>query len=289
MKSLLFFLAIFANLSLAAKSKDHSKNRVTSVFFPTDNARWTDKIISSFHKTLAESPESFQLTQVSYDFSKTTKKEFLKEVKRTKPNFVFLPDDFLYKKFASTIQKKTNAIILFTTLYQGKEEPKKDLNQRGVFCEAPVVKFFEHISKSINKKVTSVLLVGGPFAQEMIESLEKKIPANIKKKRLVTSSWDQYKKAATQEAKEGGVIFSLAPFGVKKISGETVSDKEFSEFLKILKGVSLGYGRIDSYPRTFSLGVDPLDLGKELGTLMLEKLKSKDKSVVKPFVSFQIF
>jgi hypothetical protein len=289
MKILLFFLAIFANLSLAAKVKDHSKIRVTSIFFPTDNGRWTDKIISSFHKTLAESPKSFQFTQVSYHFSKTKEKEFLKEVKRTKPDFVFLPDDFLYKKFASKIQKKTKAIVLFATLYQKKEELKKGLNQRGVFCEAPVVKFFEHISKSTKKNVKSVLFVGGPFAPEIIESLEKKTPTNIKKKRLVTSSWEAYKKAATQEAKEGGVIFTLAPFGVKKISGETVSDKEFLEFLTALKGVSLGYGRIDSYPRTFSLGVDPLDLGKEVGTLMLEKLKIKDKSVVKPFSSFQFF
>ena len=281
-------LSFFLHAEDKSLPKKEKKIRISSVFFPSDNSRWTDKILSSFHKTLFSSSYDFQMTTVSYDFVKTKKKNFLAELKKTKPDYIFLPDDFLYKSFSEDLQKNTGATILFISLYQERKNLKKNIKQIGVFCDAPVKDLLAQAELSLKKKIDSVLILGGPFAKEMAETLSKKMPNKIKTKVLTTSFWDDYQRKAANQALSGGTVFTLAPFGVKTVSGKSVPEDEFAHFLKNLSTVSFGYGQIDSYPRDFSLGISPEDLGSELGQLMITSLQKKDKSLVKDFSLFKI-
>lgn len=285
-KLFLFFIFFLANFSLLAEKPVEKKIRVTSVFFPTDNGRWTDQILSSFHRTLVDSSHSFQFSQLSYDFIRTKEKNFLEEVKRTQPDFVFLPDDFIYKKFAPPLYKETGATILFVSIYENSKSLFKNISQRGVYCEAPMEELLKKAASILGKKPSGVSFVGGSFAGGMASSLGGRI--SLETKIFTTNSWTEYQKRSREAVKKGHLVFTLAPFDVRSSSGKLVSKAEFSSFLDELEGKTLGYGNIESYRRTFSLGVDPKVLGSQMGSLFLKTLKSKEKSLLEPFSSFEI-
>ena len=284
MKRILFLMSLFLGFSLTgiafkkSSRKVSSKKdlRVTTVYFPTDGLRWTDKIISSFNREIIGKGLSVKLTSVSYQFGKTTEKSLIQEILQTKPDYVFLPDDFLCKAYAEGVRKKTGAKILFSSLYSEKKVFQKIEGLSGVLCDAPIADLVETASHFRKSPITGISLVGGPFAAEMAKHIKSRVPKNISFSSFLTSSWQEYQEIARREALAGRAVFTLAPFGVKIKSGQLVKDELFKSFLTDFKGVTLGYGGIENYPRTASMGIKPELLGKQVGNL-LYKLVTKDK------------
>lgn len=96
MKKLLFLFCVFILNSNIFAQKPIAKTRLTAVFFPKDADIWTGQILSGFYSKVLGVQKSLSISAVAYQFGLTQDEELIKNVVLTKPDYVFLPDDFLY-------------------------------------------------------------------------------------------------------------------------------------------------------------------------------------------------
>lgn len=267
--------------------KEDKTIRITSLYFPGDEGRWTDRILSGFDSEILKTGLSVNLSHVNYRFKNMKDEDLIKEVINTKPDYVYLPDDLLYKKFAKILNQKTGAPIVFSTFYSSKEDLNIVKDQAGVYADAPLGFLIKNIEKISKEKVKHISLIGGPHAKAMVPHIKSKVSTDVTFSSYITTSWDEYVKLCKSESQKGHTLMPLAPFDVKTVENKDVEDFQFKSLMLSLESVTLGYGGIKNYSRTLSMAIVPEILGKNTATALYKKIIEGSSTVTK-YTSFDL-
>lgn len=250
------------------KTLEKSKVNIVSLYFPSDNGSWTDLIISGFEKRLNNTGLDVESTHISYKFTMADQ-HVLNRIKKLGADYVFLPDDHLYLRFAKKIEAMGTKVI-FITFYSKKESIYSSANVAGVICDAPVVELLENSEKIISKKIDSIAVVGGPFGVEISQRIKEKIGNRVNLTIKITESWSEYSNAIKNSTTTA--IWPLAPFGVKNSDGKPPQDHQVETLLSSLRKFTFGYGRIEKRSATASMNIDPKTLGSNAAKILFDHL-----------------
>ena len=272
------------NNKLTSVHRFSSAKRITIVNFPTDGGRWTDLMIAKFEQQLSATQMPFEFTTLSWTFA-TKIESFVNRAKAANPEFIFLPDDMMYRHLAKPLQEATGAFILFVAMYQKKDSLNEVTNQAGVFCDGPIDNLLKQARKFMPAK--SVGIVGGPLAQNMSDRIVEKIEAIATTEVFLTKSWNSYRKKILEYSQKYDVIWPLAPFGVTTTNGKPVSDEQINALMNEVNKPALGYGRISLIQRTMDMNIDPLDIGRNAAHIAFKYFQGENLGV-QEFTSYAL-
>ncbi len=262
--ALLFALALSWPCSAASK--------VVTVFFASDGGRWTDLIVNAFSKELSKSKKSIEFTNLSVSGNLFADLDRLvQRIIDQKPELIFLPDDMSVINLAPKIRERTSAPIIYVAIYAPKPEIEIVKNQQGILIEPDIAGLLTKVR--LVKPVSRIGIVSGPYASKMLTRIENDLKSlGIEVTTKKAQSWEEYQKSIQEFDVTQDALWPLIPFGLKQADGSEISGQEMELLLQYTKVPTLGYGRTPSFKRSFSLDVDPVDLGTRAGELALEML-----------------
>jgi hypothetical protein len=278
-------LLVTAIFTMSSQHKDTplkktraSKQKILSVFFPTDDGRWTDRIISSFHNELAMVPIPIEFLTVGW---RGEKESLMKDIQTIKPDMIFLPDDFLYSHLAQDIQKISEANILFSAFYTDKERLPKGIDHpSGIAADPNALDHFFDQAFLLNKKLSSLGILGGPFSDPVIEFIKRQAERkNISVETFKAKSWKEYQDKMLELSKTKDAIWPLMPFGVRQENGSYVGDGNIQALIKKTNKIILGFGRMAGFERTIQMGVKPETLGKNAAAIAYGIISGEDPTI----------
>lgn len=261
--------------------------KIFTITFPSDFGGWTDSIVSHFNGTLFRTNPEIQLLTGYFseiggiESAKRHKFLILEQIQAFKPDFVFFPDDKMYTHFAADIEKKTQAKIIFTSIYSCKHELNLASSNRQIgIIQSVDFKQLYYVLQAVSPKTKAVRIIAGPFLERMVADLTSRVEkAGLQVLSKCTSSWEEYRKFAL-EAGTDEFVFPLFPFGAK--SGKTlhVSSEQYNSFINGLerKTVGFGYGRGKKDKELlFSWVQSPNKIGENAAHLLLSLLAGSSK------------
>ena len=259
-----------------AKIVNLDPKTIVNVFFPTDGGRWTDQIISAYVQQLSMVKSTLNFVNVSWTKGADLN-IFLNNVKSANPDIVFLPDDLLFSFLGPEIQKITKAQIVFVSFHTEKEKLAGIVsNPIGVIAEAPVDILLKN-ARLMTGKINSIGIVGGPFAEQMINHIKSKL-GSVKVESSFTGSWHEYSKTLKTFSEKYDAIWPLAAFGVKQTDGSPVTDAQLNSLIEELQKICFGYGKISGFKRTLDMDIDPVVLGRNAAALTFSYMKGEKVS-----------
>lgn len=270
MKKLLLSLLL---LSISSTKLASELKKVVTVYFASDGGRWTDPMVSAFAKEVSKSksPVEFTNISVSGDLFRDTDR-LVQRVTDQNPDLVFLPDDMAVIKLATKIREESKATIIYVAFYAPRNEIEIVDNQFGVFIEPDISGLLR--KSRMNASIASVGVVSGPFGGKMLTRIENELAAlGIRYVVKKTNSWGEYQNAVAELSASYDALWPLIPFGLHLPDGSEISDEAMDGLMKQVQKPTLGYGRTNSFKRTFSLDLDPVALGKQAGEVALSNLE----------------
>jgi hypothetical protein len=254
------------------------KTKISSVFIPTEMGRWTEAIITSFTSKLTETGLPFEFHNHSWLITEQKPAYIVDTILKDEPDVVFLPDDRLYRVFAKEIEAKSDALILFVTFYTKRDQTNLVKKQAGVFCDPPLDYLLTTMQKI--KPVTSIGIIGGPFAKELVELSVEKLEKIVKVKYLLSDSWEEYSATLQDYANKFDAVWPLPPFGVKNPDGSLVQLRQLATLMDKIQVPALGFGVVTADLSTINLNIDPKVLGETAAYTLFSYFKTSQPSVL---------
>lgn len=262
------------------KYKNQKELKVTSLFFPSDDGKWTDKIVSSFISSTVKSHLPVEFQNISWAFGQSVEKT-VEKIVATNPDVIFLPDDEMYKQFAKRVHEITGAFIIFASF-------RTDLNnfnqvpstaQAGVYNNPPIEAVVTTFKKLFPLKKMGI--VSGPWSGTMIDQIKSAVP-NIVAETIVTGRYEEYSRAIQEYAKKYDAVWVLAPFGVLDESGKKwVASNRVQALLDSLDKPTIGWGNVGEIKRTVEMGVSASFLGENAAYTLINMIKDDHISIEK--------
>ena len=271
-----------------AKLSEMREVNLTTVYFPTDHGRWTDRIVSSFEMTLVNARIPINFQRVAWVYGKNDH-EIVENVFKSRPDIVFLPNDRMYELFAEEIYLKTRAKIIFVAYYSPPSKLKKlpDTDQAGSLHYYPLSTSLSTIQRVFNIRTIGVVKGPSSTTASAIVALRENIPHLIAEE-FSTESYKEYAKKLGEFAGKYDAVWVMSPFGVfDERTGQWVSEYELQILLDTLPKPTIGWGTMSNLCRTVELSIDPELLGKSAGDAAIEGILHNRYSV-KEIKTFEI-
>ena len=247
------------------KLKSVDNLSVVSLYFPTDNGKWVDRVVSSFTAALKKTGMSIGFSTVGCSFLDDDFEDVLKKTKALRPNVIFLPDDLIYAKYAVRLHEELpKSKIIFSSFYTLIEDTKHlpEKVQTGVVATAPIESLLKIASVLGVEKIGSIGVVGGPLAAPISSHIEKRAKAlGIQVSIRLCDTWGEYLREFKEFEASQDAVWPLAPFGVVYEDGRQIDFDQFRELLKETNTITLGYGATSTNP-TISMQISPEKLGE---------------------------
>ena len=255
--------------------------RILSIFFPTDDGRWTDRIVGSFTANMQKTGLDIEFFTASYTPG-MSEKTLVKNAETINPDIIFLPDDQLYRKFSTALSKAIpKAKIVFSSFYTNLKDTNvlPEDKQMGVVATAPIDVLVRQAEKLIGKNIKSLGVIGGPLAPEIIAHIKyKAAKLGIKVESKICKTWGDYTLTVTEMEKSNDAVWPLAPFLVKMKDGSGVGMHQFEQAIDKINKPSFGYGAIKTNPM-MSMNIKPELLGENAAALVFRNLKGENPGV----------
>ena len=251
---------------------------LTTVYFPTDRGRWTDRIVSAFESELMSSKVAFNFHRVAWVY-KENNEQLVDLVAMSKPDMVFLPNDDMYKFFAEEINRRTGASIIFVAFHSPLHRLNRlpERKQAGAFHYHPLAGSLNEARKIF--KLDRIGIVKGPCSSTVISEIKEVVPELIAEE-FSTVSYKEYADKLLDFAKKYDAVWAMAPFGVvDESTGEWVLESKLQIALDNLPKPSIGWGAVRDIRRTIEFSISPEALGKSAAVATIAVIR-EDKFFV---------
>ena len=251
------------------------------------NSIWTGEICKSFQVHLEKTKQKFRFITVTWGKEENPDR-FAQEVLDMKPDIVFLPDEVIYKAIAKKIS--TNKNVHICTFFSACEE-KEILglpNESGVFNQYPSDQVLDLARKIF--PVKKLAIIGGPLGEGAISLIKKPLQnKNVIVDSYVEKRWDSYKQRVSQIEKSYDAVWLLLPFGTLDQGNQWVDFQKMAPITEKLKIPSIGFGSIDKYARTITVGLVQEKIGEVCAMQAYLSVFMGQKPQIKRYQSYDIF
>jgi len=245
---------------------------------------WPDGITKGFLDELRYSQISFTSRTVYFKELGRSKERVLEEVKQFKPTIVLLTDDAIADILMPDLMK--NKIATFFTGVNREPEEISWLKKEWSDYQTGVVQHYRS-SESIRilqkfKPIKNIGILAGPSdaAINLANFIKKDILATYPEISVTIRSegnYTKWKNAVSDLNQSEDALWPLLPFHVRHDNGELVHWDDAGEYMRSTISIpTVGVGNLDGpIDRLFSIGINPLDLGKQTAIQAFFHLKGK--------------